>query len=162
MTDRLYPYHAWIGIDAKGRPPDCCQLLGLRPFESDAETITATVEARVDKVKPFLDGAYAEVALNETFLARNRLVRPASQSRASQLKQRSEKPFWRSQCVQIVVRAVGCLLIASAIFAVFRDGENQVKSITQVPVPVRSLGAWQTARKLVGVQKPASQSRLAK
>lgn len=84
MAKRFAPYQAWLGIVSGGRPADHYQLLGLRPFESDPQTITATAEAQMSRVKPYLEGEHAEAAqrvIEEILAARNCLLRPESKAR---------------------------------------------------------------------------------
>jgi hypothetical protein len=69
------PYECWLGIPADRRPPTHYDLLGLAPFESDAETIEQASLRRMSKVRQHQIGPRGELSqeiLAE--LARARLI----------------------------------------------------------------------------------------
>jgi hypothetical protein len=62
------PYHKWLGIPRHEQPPDHYRLLGISPFEGDAEVIQAAADRQMGHVRTYQTGPHAEASqrlLNE-------------------------------------------------------------------------------------------------
>src|SRR5262249_60573291 len=46
MPEQFDPYHVWLGIPPEEQPPNHYRLLGLRPFEANADVISNAVDQR--------------------------------------------------------------------------------------------------------------------
>src|SRR5262245_53892315 len=80
MSDQFDPYHRWLGIPKKFRPPTCYQLLGLGEFEDDSEAIADAAERQMAHVRRYAVGSHAELSqriLRELAAARTCLLDPA-------------------------------------------------------------------------------------
>lgn len=73
------PYHRWLGIPPKDRPPNCYRLLGIDLFEADVEVIRDAAEQRMAHVRTYQLGQYSELSqkiLNELAAAKACLLDP--------------------------------------------------------------------------------------
>jgi ankyrin repeat protein len=61
-TDKFDPYHKWLGIPPREQPPNHYRLLGLQPFESDAEVIEAAASRLIAYCESQATGAHASEA----------------------------------------------------------------------------------------------------
>lgn len=76
-------YHKWLGIPPHEQPPNFYRLLGVAPFESDADVIANAADARMAHVKTFQTGAFSLVSqrlLNEIALAKISLLTPVKKA----------------------------------------------------------------------------------
>lgn len=74
------PYHKWLGISKKYRPPTYYQLLGVTADETDAEVIDEAAVRQTAHVRNYQIGAHAAEAtriLNEISQAKLTLINPA-------------------------------------------------------------------------------------
>ena len=46
MPEPFDPYHVWLGIPPEEQPPNHYRLLGLRPFETNADVISNALDQR--------------------------------------------------------------------------------------------------------------------
>jgi hypothetical protein len=79
MTLRFDPYHKWLGIPPEEQPPHHYRLLGLRPFESDADAISNAADRQMRHLKTYaasVHGAAAEDLLDAVAKARVCLLNP--------------------------------------------------------------------------------------
>ncbi len=53
MTATFDPYHQWLGIPPQEQPPTHYRLLGLSPFESNANVIQTAADRQMGHVKSF-------------------------------------------------------------------------------------------------------------
>lgn len=77
MTEAFDPYHRWLGISPKHRPPDHYRLLGLERGESDPEVIRDAAERQMGHVRQYQLGPNAELSqriLNELAAAKGCLL----------------------------------------------------------------------------------------
>ena len=68
MSAPFDPYHKWLGIPADEQPPSLYRLLGLRPFEHDADVIDTAADQRMRLLKTFQGGKHGPLSqklLNE-------------------------------------------------------------------------------------------------
>lgn len=68
MAETFDPYHRWLGIPPKYRPPNHYRLLGLETGESDPEVIRDAAERQMAHVRQYQLGQHAELSqriLNE-------------------------------------------------------------------------------------------------
>lgn len=73
------PYHKWLGIAPSHQPPHYYLLLGIEPFEEDAEVIAAAADRQMAHVRTFQAGphaAWCQRILNELAAARICLLDP--------------------------------------------------------------------------------------
>jgi len=86
------PYHKWLGIPKKHRPPTYYQLLGISPEETDSEVIEEATVRQTSHVRAYQIGPQAKECtriLNEIALARTTLLNPAKRKEYDgQLRQR--------------------------------------------------------------------------
>src|SRR5262249_776735 len=86
------PYHKWLGIPKKHRPPTHYQLLGISPEETDAEVIEEATVRQTSHVRAYQIGPQAKECtriLNEIALARTTLLNPAKRKEYdAQLRQK--------------------------------------------------------------------------
>jgi serine/threonine protein kinase len=83
MSAPFDPYHKWLGIPADEQPPSLYRLLGLRPFESDADVIDTAADQRMRLLKSLQGGKQAALSqklLNEVSRARQRLLEPTERA----------------------------------------------------------------------------------
>ncbi len=59
MTDKFDPYHQWLGIRSEDQPPDHYQLLGLRRFEDNPETIQHAADRQTAHLRSLQTKEYA-------------------------------------------------------------------------------------------------------
>lgn len=74
------PYHKWLGIPKKQRPPTYYQLLGIAPDETDAEVITEAALRQAAHVRNYQASPYAQQCsdlLNEIVQAKSTLLNAA-------------------------------------------------------------------------------------
>jgi hypothetical protein len=67
------PYHQWLGIPPSEQPPSLYRLLGISPFETNAEVIANAADQRMAHLKGFAGGRLGEHSqrlLNEVSRAR--------------------------------------------------------------------------------------------
>ena len=86
MSAPFDPYHKWLGIPADEQPPSLYRLLGLRPFESDADVIDTAADQRMSLLKTFQGGKHGplsqkllnEVSRRGSDCSRRRNARPTT------------------------------------------------------------------------------------
>lgn len=79
MSEGFDPYHRWLGISPKHRPPNHYRLLGLELGESDPEVIRDAAERQMGHVRQYQLGPHAELSqqiLNELAAAKSCLLDP--------------------------------------------------------------------------------------
>jgi hypothetical protein len=84
MPAEFDPYHRWLGISPKHRPPDHYRLLGVEQFESDPEVIRDAAAQRMAHVRTYQLGQHSELSqkiLNELGAAKACLLDPAEKAR---------------------------------------------------------------------------------
>ncbi len=59
MSEAFDPYYKWLGIPRKDQPPNHYRLLGIEPFESDADVITHAADQRMGHLKAFQAGKHS-------------------------------------------------------------------------------------------------------
>jgi len=77
VSDIFDPYHRWLGISPKHRPPNHYRLLGLEQGESDPEVIRDAAERQMGHVRQYQLGPHAELSqqiLNELAAAKRCLL----------------------------------------------------------------------------------------
>lgn len=80
MNAGFDPYHKWLGIPPKEQPPNHYRLLGINPFETDADVISHAADQRMAHLRSFQNGPQASLSqrlLNEISQARVTLLNPA-------------------------------------------------------------------------------------
>lgn len=90
MDGKPDPYAEWLGIQAKQRPLNNYQILGIRPLESDATLITQAADRQVLRLKAHLSGPHthlAKRAMHEVESARACLLDPKSKATYDSLLQ---------------------------------------------------------------------------
>jgi len=83
MPERFDPYHRWLGIPPEDQPPNYYVLLGLRPFESEADVIQSAADQRMGHLRTFQTGEHSALSqqlLNEVAAARLCLLSPAKKA----------------------------------------------------------------------------------
>lgn len=83
MDSEFDPYAAWLGIEDKQRPLTNYQLLGLAPFELQAEVIEDHAQQQHAKLIPFSKGEHALMAKRLAFeieSAKTCLLNPATRA----------------------------------------------------------------------------------
>ena len=95
MNDSFDPYHKWLGIPPEDQPPHHYRLLGVEPFESDADVIAIAADGRMAQLKHFQTGKYSDLSqklLNEIATARICLLNPEKREKYDDtLRQRLEE-----------------------------------------------------------------------
>jgi hypothetical protein len=79
MAELFDPYHKWLGIRDKQRPPNHYRLLGLELFEDDADAISAAADQRMAHVRTYQLGPHSALSqqiLNEIAAAKLCLLEP--------------------------------------------------------------------------------------
>ena len=74
------PYHKWLGISKKYRPPTHYQLLSISPEETDPEVIEEAAVRQTAHVRTYQIGPHATECnrlLNEISKAKMTLLNPA-------------------------------------------------------------------------------------
>lgn len=143
------PYYKWLGIPSDEQPPHHYRLLGLRPFEPDAEVIDAAANRQMTYVQQCATGAHAaasQMLLNELSAARVTLLNPARKAAydaklRGQLAQ-ADRPtstarpalrsdsslfigWWTSRAARSVALGCGLLAAALAIHYLMRGGRHE-------------------------------------
>ncbi len=83
MSLNFDAYHKWLGIPPEEQPPHYYRLLGLKPFETDADVIDSAADQRLAHLRSFTTGARAQFAqqiLNEVAAARVCLLDPQTRA----------------------------------------------------------------------------------
>src|SRR5262245_49839500 len=78
--DEFDPYHKWLGIPKKFRPPTHYHLLGVDPEEKDGDVIDEAALQRSTHLRSYQMGGQTALAtklLNEIAIARLTLLNPA-------------------------------------------------------------------------------------
>lgn len=73
MSEPFDPYHKWLGIRESQRPPNHYRLLGLEPFEDDADVIANAADRQMAYIRTYQLGSHAEQSqrmLNELAAAK--------------------------------------------------------------------------------------------
>jgi len=73
------PYHKWLGIPLQDQPANHYRLLGVEPFENDADVIDGAADQRMAHLRKFQSGEHAKLSqklLNEVSAARITLLNP--------------------------------------------------------------------------------------
>src|SRR5437879_471158 len=73
------PYHRWLAIPPRHRPPTYYQLLGIASDEADPEVIREAALRQVNHIRTYQTGPHAQVCqalLNEIGQARVTLLNP--------------------------------------------------------------------------------------
>ncbi len=95
MSDSLDAYHKWLGIPPSEQPPNAYRLLGLRPFEPNAEVIQNAVDRQTIHLRTFQLGEHAAASqrlLNEVAAARLTLLDPDKKAQYDQQLSAELKP----------------------------------------------------------------------
>ncbi len=77
------PYHVWLGIPPAEQPPDHYRLLGITPFETNAEVVHDAAARQMAHVRTYHLGRHAELSqkiLNELAAAKACLLSPAKKT----------------------------------------------------------------------------------
>lgn len=80
MSETFDAYYKWLAIPPEEQPPHHYRLLGLRPFETDADVIANAADQRMTHVRTFQSGknaAHSQKILNEISTAKVCLLNPA-------------------------------------------------------------------------------------
>src|SRR5262245_29958040 len=83
MPEQFDPYHVWLGIPPEEQPPNHYRLLGLRPFEANADVISNAMDQRrvfLRSVQAGKRGAQSQQLLNEVSAAGVLLLDPAKKA----------------------------------------------------------------------------------
>ncbi len=83
MPQTFDPYHRWLGISPKHRPPDHYRLLGVEQFENDPEVIRDAAARQMAHVRSYQLGQNSELSqkiLNELGVAKACLLDPAKKA----------------------------------------------------------------------------------
>ena len=81
--DEFDPYHKWLGIAKKFRPPTLYHLLGIDPDETDREVIEEAALSRSAHLRGYQVGPHAALCtrlLNEIAAARLTLLNPSKRA----------------------------------------------------------------------------------
>ncbi|MDA7979517.1 MAG: hypothetical protein MPJ50_12195 [Pirellulales bacterium] len=73
MPEDFDPYYRWLGISLEEQPPSHYRLLGVKPFEADAEVINNAADRQMSYVRTFQmsgRGKFAEEILSEITAAK--------------------------------------------------------------------------------------------
>lgn len=73
MSDTFDAYYKWLAIPPEEQPPNHYRLLGVRPFEADADVIANAADQRMSHVRTFQSGknaAHSQRILNEISAAK--------------------------------------------------------------------------------------------
>ncbi len=96
----LDPYHSWLGIRPEEQPPTLYRLLGLAPFEDNADVIDSAADRQMAHVRTFQSGKHALLSqrlLAEIAAARICLVDPAKRAEYnSQIRAKMVVPLARA------------------------------------------------------------------
>jgi len=79
MAKPFDPYHSWLGIRPEEQPPNHYRLLGVQPFEDNADAIENAADQRMAHLRTFQTGKRAEhsqALLNEVAAAKLCLLKP--------------------------------------------------------------------------------------
>ncbi len=79
MAQAFDPYHQWLGIPHAEQPPNHYRLLGVPPFEPDADVITHAADQKMAHLRIFQASRHGKIALkllNEVAAARVTLLKP--------------------------------------------------------------------------------------
>jgi len=77
------PYHRWLSISPEEQPPNHYRLLGIKPFETDADVIDGAADRQMAHLRTFQTGKRSEQAarvLNEVASARVCLLNPTKKA----------------------------------------------------------------------------------
>lgn len=72
MSDDFDPYYTWLGIPKEDQPADHYRLIGIRPFEDNADVITNVMDQRMQYLRSMQVGkrsALTQRLLNEISMA---------------------------------------------------------------------------------------------
>jgi len=79
VSEGFDPYHRWLGIPPRDQPASHYRLLGLVPFEDDAEVIRDAAERQIAHVRRYASGKHSDLSqriLNELAAAKGCLLDP--------------------------------------------------------------------------------------
>ncbi len=77
------PYHVWLGIPPEEQPPNHYRLLGIAPFESNADVIATAADRQMIHLRTFQSGKRSDLSqqlLNEVAAAKVCLLNPAKKA----------------------------------------------------------------------------------
>ena len=77
------PYHVWLGIPPEEQPPNYYRLLGIAPFESNADVIATAADRQMMHLRTFQSGKRSDLSqqlLNEVATAKVCLLNPAKKA----------------------------------------------------------------------------------
>jgi len=80
MAETFDPYYTWLAIPPEEQPPDYYRLLGVRPFETNADVVSNAADQRMAHLRTFQTGKHGDFAaqlINEIAVARVCLLSPA-------------------------------------------------------------------------------------
>ncbi|MBN1394240.1 MAG: hypothetical protein JW959_04400 [Pirellulales bacterium] len=83
MERAFDPYHIWLGIPPEEQPPNHYRLLGVKPFECNADVIQNAADRQMAHLRTFQTGRHSEVSqllLNEVAAAKICLLNPSRKS----------------------------------------------------------------------------------
>ncbi len=83
MPDDFDPYYVWLGIGAEEQPANHYRLLGIRPFEPNADVIDNAADrqtAHLRTLQSGQQGKHTQRLLNEVAAARLCLLKPESKA----------------------------------------------------------------------------------
>lgn len=87
MSQDFNPYHKWLGILPEEHPPSLYRLLGIAPFESDADVIENAADRQTSHLRGYQSGKHSAASqklLNEVAQARVTLLNPVDKLRYDQ------------------------------------------------------------------------------
>ena len=64
MASDFNPYLKWLGIPLKDQPPHHYRLLGVEPFEADADIIERAADRQMTYIRSLQNGEHAKAAQN--------------------------------------------------------------------------------------------------
>jgi hypothetical protein len=79
MAEEFDPYHQWLGISPRHRPPTHYRLLGIEAFEPNPDVISSAADQRMAHVRTFQNGPrsfLSQEILNQLAAARACLLDP--------------------------------------------------------------------------------------
>lgn len=94
MTEGFDPYYKWLGIPPEEQPPDHYRLLGVRPFEADADVLAGAADRQMAYLRTYQTGPrgnWSQKLLNEVAAARVCLLNPKKKA-AYDARLKAERP----------------------------------------------------------------------
>jgi len=141
MSDEFDPYYTWLAIGPEEQPPTLYRLLGLRPFEDNAEVIENAADQRMAHLRTLQSGKHGRASqqlLNEVANAKLRLL---SKERKAEYDEDLREEMTRQaretrrlpETIGFLQHVEGCTLVGNGPKSLFDDSyAKELEAFTDI------------------------------